>query len=435
MAAWLDAVLFNPTLGGTTDWVVSAAVQGYQTPAGAGAVDGRTYKYRAESADLSQWEIGEGVYTSGTTTLSRTTVYYNSAGTTAKINFTVAPKVGIVALKSDLISIEEANIFTATQKAQARSNIGIESGTGLYNFSLDVSAAGSALTIALKDAAGNNPSSTSPVVVDFRSATLTSSVPTSLAVTAATSLVLSSGSTLGVTSSTGFRLWVVGFNDAGTFRLGVINCAKSRGVYPLNETALASSTAEGGAGAADSAGVFYTGTAVSSKAFRILGYIEWSASGLTAGTWTTTNLLAVQLFGPGVKKPGDVVQRDVNTTAQAAVNCTSTSFADSTHTLSMTPTSAANMIEVELEIFAYPRSAASQQNFVRIVRDAAVDISFIQFQPFHSDNGQYIFCGVMRAADRPNKATSASYVPSYRNSTTGLAQFSFNGLTLREIMS
>lgn len=140
MAAWLDGVLFTPTLGGTTDWVVSAAVQGYQTPASAGAVTGRLYKYRAESGDLTQWEIGEGAYTVGTTTLARTTVLFNNLGTTAKVNFTTVPIVGIVNLKEDMLSIEEANSFTATQKAQAHSNIKVSgptvqratSGSGTY---------------------------------------------------------------------------------------------------------------------------------------------------------------------------------------------------------------------------------------------------------------------------------------------------------------
>lgn len=124
MAGFVNNVLFNPTLGGTTDWVVDTAVQGYNTPAGAGAVNGRPYKYRAESADLSQWEIGEGVYTVGSTTLARTTVLLNSAGTTAKINFSTVPQVGIIALAEDLLGIDQANSWTDAQKAQARSNIG-----------------------------------------------------------------------------------------------------------------------------------------------------------------------------------------------------------------------------------------------------------------------------------------------------------------------
>jgi|SRR5882672_231016 len=133
MAAWLDICRYFPTAGGTTDWTFSAAVTGYASPALAGVVNGRAYKYRAESGDLTQWELGEGTYNTGTGVLTRTTVLYNSAGTgTAsgqsgagtKINFSSVPQVAIVALKEDLISIEEANAFTTAQKLQARTNIG-----------------------------------------------------------------------------------------------------------------------------------------------------------------------------------------------------------------------------------------------------------------------------------------------------------------------
>lgn len=140
MARFLDAVLFNPTLGGTTDWTVSSAVQGYNTPALAGAVNGGVYKYRAESSDLSQWEIGEGTYNTTGPVLSRTTVLYNSAGTGSgpgqsgagtKINFTVPPKVGIIGARADALAIDESNGFTLTQQITARNNIGAFTGAQL----------------------------------------------------------------------------------------------------------------------------------------------------------------------------------------------------------------------------------------------------------------------------------------------------------------
>ena len=124
MAAFLDGCRFNPTAGGTTDWTFSSAVTGYQSPAAANVVNGTLYKYRAESADLSQWEFGEGAYNTSTGVLARTTVLYNSSGGTSKINFSTVPQVAIVVLKEDLISIEEANNFTSVQQAQARHNIG-----------------------------------------------------------------------------------------------------------------------------------------------------------------------------------------------------------------------------------------------------------------------------------------------------------------------
>src|ERR1700689_5325465 len=110
MASLVDACRFSPTLGGTTDWTYLSAVTGYQSPSLAGAVNGFPYRYRAESADLTQWEVGVGTYNSSTGALSRSTVLYNSSGTgTAtgqsgagtKISFTTAPQVAVVALAED----------------------------------------------------------------------------------------------------------------------------------------------------------------------------------------------------------------------------------------------------------------------------------------------------------------------------------------------
>ena len=132
MSAFADLVRFRTTLGGTTDWVVSSAIGGCQIPSAANVLNGTNYKVYAVSDDLTQWEISTGAYNSGTTTFPRTTVLYNSSGTgTAtgqsgagtKINFTLAPQVSVVALAEDLISVETANAFTATQQAQARTNV------------------------------------------------------------------------------------------------------------------------------------------------------------------------------------------------------------------------------------------------------------------------------------------------------------------------
>lgn len=95
-----DVCRFNPTLGGTTDWTYSSAVTGYQSPTAAAMVVGAQYSYRAESSDLTQWELGVGIWSG--TVLSRVTVLFNSAGTTAKIAFSAAPQVAIVALAEDL---------------------------------------------------------------------------------------------------------------------------------------------------------------------------------------------------------------------------------------------------------------------------------------------------------------------------------------------
>jgi hypothetical protein len=134
MAAFLDGCRFNPTAGGTADWTYSSPVPGYQSPAAAHVVNGRVYKYRAESADLSQWELGEGAYNTATGVLARTTILFNSSGTTTAINFSSVPQIAIVALKEDLISIEEANSFTPAQKLQALSNLGLTPQCGRMSY-------------------------------------------------------------------------------------------------------------------------------------------------------------------------------------------------------------------------------------------------------------------------------------------------------------
>lgn len=152
MAAFLDTCRFNPTLGGTTDWTYSSAVAGYNSPALAGVVNARVYKYRAEDSTNTQWEMGEGSYNTSTGVLTRTTVLFNSSGTgTAsgqsgagtKITFSTVPQVAIVALKEDLLSIEEANTFTATQQSQGRVNLGILGNNRIINPSGQINQNGS----------------------------------------------------------------------------------------------------------------------------------------------------------------------------------------------------------------------------------------------------------------------------------------------------
>lgn len=131
MASFLNGVRFRPTTAGTGDWTVDEAVQGYLTPANAGAVDGATYRYRAESRNLLEWEIGTSVYTAATQTFTRTVSL--SSNSNAKVNFTRVPDVALVALAEDLSAI---SIFTATD-AGLDALYGWDDSAGYYkNFAL-----------------------------------------------------------------------------------------------------------------------------------------------------------------------------------------------------------------------------------------------------------------------------------------------------------
>jgi hypothetical protein len=119
-------------------------------------------------------------------------------------------------------------------------------------------------------------------VLDFRSATLGSGTVNTRTIATPITVVISSGSTLGTTNAVASKLAVLAIDNAGTVEVAVVNSA---GTYPLDESALITTTAEGGAGAADSISVPYSTTARASVPFRILGYVVSTQA--TAGTWAT----------------------------------------------------------------------------------------------------------------------------------------------------
>lgn len=125
MAFRLDAAVFTAAASGTGSFTVVGAVTGYQTPAAAGAVDGRTYRYRAQSADLSQWEIGTATASSSGTVFSRTVIVSSTGGT---VNFSSAPIVAITVVAADLGVYSDAALGqlpgTATNDDAAVGKIG-----------------------------------------------------------------------------------------------------------------------------------------------------------------------------------------------------------------------------------------------------------------------------------------------------------------------
>lgn len=167
------------------------------------------------------------------------------------------------------------------------------------NHSITASVAANAMTIALKQADGTNASAGSPVKIVFRSATLGSGVSVERTLTASLSTVISSGSTLGSVSGKLNVVYVYAIDNAGTIELAY------SGNRIVDENSLVSTTAEGGAGAADSAIVLYSTSARSNVAARYLGQIKSTQA--TAGTWATTpstissNALVPRTIAPTVQ--------------------------------------------------------------------------------------------------------------------------------------
>lgn len=347
MADLFNLAWMTTTTTGTGTLTLGPSMPAALTFAQAGVPNGATVRYALEDTGSPGREVGYGVYSSSGPTLTRNVI--KSTNSDAALNLSGNAHVAIAALAEDFVShADDYKDFLG---------LGIP-----YNLTLAASVAANELTISLKDYAENDPSSSSPCVIPFRSANAANGSYSSLLVTGPNSLTISSGSTMGIGNATPFRLWIVALHDAGTIRLGAINCAGSNKIYPLPEHSLVSSTAEGGAGAADSAGVVYTGTAVTSKALRILGYLEWTSGLTTAGAWSSGPDV-IQLFGPGVPRPGQTVQSVSNSfAASSGSNTASTSYVDTNVAAdAITLTSPCNRVAYSFQIQVSIATASAEE--------------------------------------------------------------------------
>jgi hypothetical protein len=158
--------------------------------------------------------------------------------------------------------------------------------------------------------------------------------------------------------------------------LGLINCLETFtdliSIYPLNDHYQYSpTTAEGGAGGADSAGVIYTTAAIQETPKRVLGSLTWEGGLATPGTW---NALPEgnELFGKNSKLPGEVVTsgaRQVSAlrsatfggaTAVLPIDDTIPTDAEGAPAwaeIPIVPTSAANVLQIEAEANLSPDAA------------------------------------------------------------------------------
>lgn len=213
------------------------------------------------------------------------------------------------------------------------------------NLGLSTTVGGGALTINVTQSSGIAPTASAPVQVPFRSTTLATGTVTWSSITSALSLIIPSGATLGTTNNIPYRVWIFLEANAGTPAIGVATCSNATTIFGCTawESTLKTSISIGaGSG---TGGVLYATTGVALDAVRIVGYCDFATGQATAGVWTN-NCSTLQLLGPGVKRPGEVVQTQYATHA-ATTTTTSATFVTTGLTASFTPTSAVNLLRVE----------------------------------------------------------------------------------------
>jgi hypothetical protein len=222
------------------------------------------------------------------------------------------------------------------------------------NMSIGTSVSSFNLTISLLGQNGSAISSSNPVLVNFRSQTLTTNGYNVFAnlTSAPASFQISSGSTMGCASGVLCRLWITLIcqteSPAGTGCTSVLIGASVQSSVStctsLQEDAL-QSTGAGSSGGAAVGTIYSTVGGLSGKPVRIIGYVE--------DTWTTGtgwgSPTKIQLFGPGVKKPCDVVQTlyASNATPAGTSSNTPTTFLSQ----AITPQSAANLIRISAGVY------------------------------------------------------------------------------------
>jgi hypothetical protein len=199
----------------------------------------------------------------------------------------------------------------------------------------------------------------SPTLLAFRNTPLTSGVVNQRIVTAAVTLTISSGSTLGMTNAVASHLVLLAIDATslgGGVELAVCNLS---GGNNLDEAALITTVAEGGAGLADSASVFYSTTARANVPFRVVGSIVITEA--TAGVWATAPTTVQGAGGNAMVASDKILQVVHYDTGASATGTTVMPFDDTIPqnnkgdqymSLTITPFSATSTLVIDVTYFA-----------------------------------------------------------------------------------
>lgn len=144
------------------------------------------------------------------------------------------------------------------------------------NIGLLSSVAAKALTVALKTQSLADPTANNPVEIAFRNATATTGDYVVRSATAATSVVVPSGATLGFIAAEMGIIYVYAIDNAGAVELAVSKNDTFNEILTYNTTAIGVTS--------DSHGVLYSTAARTGVSIRLIGRIDIN-TGIVAGEW------------------------------------------------------------------------------------------------------------------------------------------------------
>lgn len=285
----------------------------------------------------------------------------------------------------------------------------------IVNLQLNASVGTNALTIAVKTSAGTDPTATNPVLIPFRDNTIANGGPKIVALGGALSFTISSSNTMGCTSASMCRLWIIAICSTGlectnsgttdVVGLCAINVYNGTDISAIDESALWTSAS--GTGGGSSAQTLYCGiSAVTARAIRILGYVDIQEA--TAGTWATGPTVT-QLFGPGIKKPGDVLQSRIGTTSSTTTSTSGANVATNL-TRAISLSSAANLARVQALGTGATVSIPSGNQITSQISRGSGPTLIGNVAVFFVNNSSFSSSALINfALDKPNTTSSTSY--------------------------
>src|SRR5262249_45667378 len=153
----------------------------------------------------------------------------------------------------------------------------------------------------------------------------------------------------------------------------------------------------------------------------ILGYMEWNVGLAAAGTWAS-GPTKIQLFGPGIKKPGDVVQKVyASTSSQASTN--STSFSDTGFSATLTVQSAPNLVQIRISVNGALCDTPLQAGSVRLVRGTTTVLTMSTNSLAFSSAGSSTSNQTNEFLDAPQAVGSTTYKTQFAASSSGVTFF------------
>jgi hypothetical protein len=278
----------------------------------------------------------------------------------------------ISAFAKTFLDDADAASVRATIGAAASADIGLVTQSSLLqNVGIFAASVSSSLGIALQTDDLVDASASDPIKIAFRNATEATGNYLIRSVTAALSLTVPVGATLGFTASeTGF-IYLYALDNGGTVELAVAKKALFDEAIVHTTTPLAAS--------ADADNVLYSTNARSNVPIRLIGRLKVQ-TGATAGNWDN-NPTVKTVWTSAMKKTGDVVQ-SVHVHDGANASGTTTLPTDSSipqntegnefMSLTVTPSDARNVLVIE-HTGLYTSSATDVALVAALFQDSTAD--------------------------------------------------------------